>query len=82
MKTLENEWLKAYKFTIFEILRDFFCIIVYCMLVLSLHKGLPNVIFTLSTKELYFVSSHSNKIIAHKVLPLLEIVHIFPVGEM
>ena len=39
MKTLKDEWyvaIKAYKFTVFEILRDF-CIIIYCMSVLSLH---------------------------------------------
>jgi len=48
MKTLE----KAYKFTIFEILRDFFCIIVYCMFILSLHIG--------STKcDMYTVSQRT-----------------------
>jgi len=36
MKTLKEEWytvIKAYKLTIFEILRDF----IYCMSALSLH---------------------------------------------
>ena len=46
MKTLEDEWymvMKAYKFTIFEILRDFFFgIITYCMYVLSLHVESTN----------------------------------------
>jgi len=33
MKTLKDEWyivINAYKFTVFEILRDF-CIIIYCV---------------------------------------------------
>jgi len=40
MKTLEDEWyavIEAYKLTCFEILRDFFCIVIYCMSALSLH---------------------------------------------
>ena len=34
MKTLDDEWyvvIKAYKLTVFEILRNFFCIVIYCM---------------------------------------------------
>ena len=37
--TLEDEWyvvIKACKLTVFEILRDF-CIVIYCVSVLSLH---------------------------------------------
>ena len=40
MKTLENEQyivVKAYKFTAFEILRDFFIIILYCVSTISLY---------------------------------------------
>ena len=40
MKTLEDEWyivIKAYNFTIYEILRNLFCVLIYCMSTLSLH---------------------------------------------
>ena len=44
MKTLEDEQyvvIKAYKFTVFEIWRDFKCLVIYCMSTLSLHWSLP-----------------------------------------
>ena len=40
MKTLDDEWyvvIKAYKLTVFEILKDFFCIAICCISALSLH---------------------------------------------
>ena len=40
MKTLEDERyvvIKAYKCTVSEIWRDFFCISIYCVYVVSLH---------------------------------------------
>jgi len=39
-KTLKDEWyvvINAYKFTVFEILRDFLGIVIYCVSALSLH---------------------------------------------
>jgi len=37
MKTLEDGWHIVIKFTVFAILSDFFCIIIYCVSALSLH---------------------------------------------
>ena len=50
-EALENERyvvIKAYKFTIFEILGEFFCINIYCMSALSLHIESTDSIITKS----------------------------------
>ena len=44
MKTLEDDWyvvIKAYKCTVSEVWRDFFCISIYCVSVYRLYDYTP-----------------------------------------
>jgi len=58
MRTLEDEWhvlIKAYKFIVFFEICKIFCIIIYCVSILSLHTDIYRVyqLYMLNTKFFY-----------------------------
>ena len=69
MKHLKMNGTLSYKFAVFEILRDF-CIIIYCMSVLSQHIECTDSVIVVSYQDCIYTHAHT---CTHTISPLKHI---------